>query len=90
MPDLRPLSGLDEPVREYVLTQEASEPFLERLGALLDLLMPAYADEGKAYLTIAFGCTGGRHRAVAIAEEVARRLGERGSPPTVTHRDLDR
>jgi UPF0042 nucleotide-binding protein len=90
VPELRPLSGLDAPVRDYVLTQDAAEPFLERLGSLLDLLLPAYVEEGKAYLTIAFGCTGGRHRSVAIAEEVARRLGERGSPPTVTHRDLDR
>ena len=57
---------------------------------LLDLLLPAYVAEGKSYLTIAFGCTGGRHRSVAIAEEVAARLRRAGRRPTVTHRDLDR
>jgi UPF0042 nucleotide-binding protein len=90
VPELRDLSGLDQPVRDYVLNQDTAGPFLDKLLALLELLLPAYVDEGKAYLTIAFGCTGGRHRSVAIAEEVSRRLGEIDRKPTVTHRDTDR
>lgn len=88
--ELRPLSGLDAPVRDYVLDQPVTGPFLDRLQSLLELLLPAYVDEGKAYLTIAFGCTGGRHRSVAIAEEMSRRLGTKGPKPTVAHRDTDR
>jgi len=88
--DLRPLSGLDEPVRRYVLEQEEAHEFLDRLEALLVPLLPAYVAEGKAYLTLAFGCTGGRHRSVAIAEEVAARLRAAGTVPTVQHRDLSR
>jgi len=87
---LRPLTGLDGPVRQFVLRQPETKAFLERLRELLDLLLPAYEKEGKSYLTIAFGCTGGRHRSVAIAEEVATHLRRRGHRPTVTHRDLDR
>ncbi len=88
--ELRPLTGLDEPVRDYVLGQEVTGPFLDALEDLLHLLLPAYVEEGKAYLTIAFGCTGGRHRSVAIAEEMARRLGRIGPTPTVIHRDTTR
>jgi UPF0042 nucleotide-binding protein len=86
--ELRPQTGLDEPVRRYVLDQDAAREFLEHLDALLGLLLPAYVAEGKAYLTLAFGCTGGRHRSVAIAEAVAESLRERGIAPTVVHRDL--
>jgi UPF0042 nucleotide-binding protein len=86
--ELRPQTGLDAPVRRYVLEQDAAVEFLDRLGDLLDLLLPAYVAEGKSYLTIAFGCTGGRHRAVAIAEEVATRLRTDGAVPTVVHRDV--
>jgi UPF0042 nucleotide-binding protein len=86
--DLRPLAGTDGPVRTYVLDTELTQRFLDRLDAMLDLLLPAYQQEGKAYLTVAFGCTGGRHRSVAIAEEVARRLRERGFEPGVQHRDI--
>lgn len=84
---LRPMTGLDEQVRRYVLEQAATGPFLDRLEDLLVLLLPAYVREGKAYLTLAFGCTGGRHRSVVIAEEMARRLRLRGFAPTVSHRD---
>jgi UPF0042 nucleotide-binding protein len=87
---LRHQSGLDEDVREYVLANEITQDFLARLDDLLDLLLPAYEAEGKSYLTIAFGCTGGQHRSVAIAEEVARRLAQRGVSPRVQHRDLPR
>ena len=88
--DLRPLTGLDEPVRRYVLDQPDSKAFLKHLERLLDRLLPAYVKEGKSYLTIAFGCTGGRHRSVAIAEAVAAHLTKRGFAPAVTHRDVAR
>jgi RNase adapter protein RapZ len=87
---LRPLTGLDAPVRTFVLRQPETREFLDQLRDLLDLLLPAYEKEGKSYLTIAFGCTGGRHRSVAIAEEIATHLRRHGHRPTVTHRDLDR
>jgi UPF0042 nucleotide-binding protein len=86
--ELRPLTGLDEPVRRYVLSQDAAGRLLERLDDLLGMLLPAYVAEGKSYLTVAFGCTGGRHRSVAIAEEVASQLRRRGFTPTVIHRDM--
>jgi UPF0042 nucleotide-binding protein len=86
--ELRPLTGVDGPVRDYVLGQDLAVSFLSHLDALLDVLLPAYRAEGKAYLTIAFGCTGGRHRSVAIAEEVARRLRAEGFEPGVAHRDV--
>lgn len=88
--ELRPLSGLDGPVRRYVLDQPATAEFLVRLDHLFDLLLPAYVREGKSYLTIAMGCTGGHHRSVALAEEVARRLRARGYRLSVAHRDVDR
>jgi UPF0042 nucleotide-binding protein len=88
--ELRPPTGLDAPVRDYVLDQPEAKEFLARLDDLLDLLLPAYVREGKAYLTVAVGCTGGNHRSVVIAEELAAVLGRRGFPPTVSHRDLGR
>ena len=88
--DLRPLTGLDEPVRRYVLDQDVTAEFLAELTSLLRLVMPSYVKEGKSYLTIAFGCTGGRHRSVAIAQEVAGALRELGFAPKVSHRDIDR
>jgi UPF0042 nucleotide-binding protein len=88
--DLRPLTGLDEAVRRYVLDQPETRSFLKNLERLLARLLPAYVKEGKSYLTIAFGCTGGRHRSVAIAEEIGAYLEKRGFAPSVTHRDIDR
>lgn len=88
--DLRPLTGLDEPVRDYVLGQPLTGEFLEQVDSLLALLLPAYVAEGKSYLTIAFGCTGGRHRSVAIAEAVTRTLRDKGFDLRVAHRDVDR
>lgn len=88
--DLRPLSGLDDPIQEYVLDRDLAQGFLGHLSAMLDELIPAYDDEGKPYLTIAFGCTGGRHRSVAVAEAVGRILGERGWQTRVSHRDINR
>jgi UPF0042 nucleotide-binding protein len=88
--DLRPLTGLDEPVRDYVLSQPITGAFLTELRSLLTLLLPAYVTEGKSYLTIALGCTGGRHRSVAIAEEIAAGLRDEGVELRVTHRDIGR
>ena len=88
--ELRPFTGMDEPVRNFVLGQSDSKIFLDRLHELLEPLLPAYDAEGKAYLTIAFGCTGGHHRAVAIAEAVAAWLRDQDYDPTVTHRDINR
>jgi UPF0042 nucleotide-binding protein len=86
--ELRPLTGLDAPVRDYVLGQPDTAEFLLRYEHLLDLLLPAYEVEGKTYLTIAIGCTGGRHRSVAITEDIARWMRSQGRDPRVTHRDL--
>jgi UPF0042 nucleotide-binding protein len=77
-------------VRDYVLRFPETGEFLERLDSLLELLLPAYVAEGKSYLTIAMGCTGGHHRSVAMAEEVAKLLRARGFEPRVTHRDIER
>lgn len=87
---LRALTGRDEAVAEYVLGQDAAKPFLDRVEELLVELMPAYVAEGKSYLTIGVGCTGGRHRSVAVVEELARRLRRRGHAPSVHHRDVER
>ncbi|RJF91409.1 RNase adapter RapZ [Sphingomonas cavernae] len=86
--DLRPLSGLDEPVGAYVAQDPAYDQALRQIESLLLLLLPRYRHEGKSYLTIAFGCTGGRHRSVHVAERVAARLRYEGFSPTVAHRDL--
>jgi UPF0042 nucleotide-binding protein len=90
VPSLRDLSGLDGDVRSYVLDRPEAKEFLDRLEALLVFLLPAYAREGKSYLSIAVGCTGGRHRSVAIAEELARRIRSQGFEPAVHHRDIGR
>ena len=88
--ELRPLTGFDEPVRNYVLGQPETAEFLRRLDDLLELLLPAYVKEGKAYLTVAVGCTGGRHRSVVLAEEIGKHIAERGYAPTVNHRDVEK
>lgn len=86
--NLRPLTGLDEPVREYVASQPETGEFLKRLDSLLELLLPAFVKEGKSYLSIGVGCTGGTHRSVYIAEELGALLRTRGFQPMVKHRDL--
>ena len=88
--DLRPLTGLDETVRDYVLNQPATKPFIDRFELMLVDLLPAYVAEGKSYLTVAIGCTGGRHRSVAVTEELARHLLADGYPARVNHRDIAR
>jgi RNase adapter protein RapZ len=90
VPGLRPLTGHDEAVREYVLTLPDTAAFLERAEALLEFLLPRYEAEGKTYLTIGVGCTGGRHRSVVIAEELGHWLAEQNVEATVRHRDLER
>jgi UPF0042 nucleotide-binding protein len=87
--NLRPFSGLDQSVRDFVMSQDLSGDFLERLDSLMNLVLPAYVQEGRSYLTIGIGCTGGRHRSVAMVEEVARRLTAAGYHPRVTHRDIN-
>jgi len=88
--ELRPKTGRDKQVRRYVLDNPQTGEFLERLDALFDVLLPGYVAEGKSYLTIAVGCTGGRHRSVVIADELASRLRKRGIEPRVLHRDVKR
>jgi UPF0042 nucleotide-binding protein len=88
--ELRPLTGLDAAVRDYVLGQPEAEEFVARVEDLMGFLLPAYAREAKAYLTIAVGCTGGRHRSVAIVEDLAVRLRALGYEAAVHHRDIDR
>ncbi|WP_142003903.1 RNase adapter RapZ [Amycolatopsis cihanbeyliensis] len=91
IPELREYTGLDGDVRNYVLTQEGAEEFLERYHELLRLIGAGYKREGKRYLTLAVGCTGGKHRSVAISEELARRMSnEDGMAVKVVHRDLGR
>jgi UPF0042 nucleotide-binding protein len=102
IPELRELTGRDEPVRDYVLSQEGAEEFIARYLELLGLVGAGYRREGKRYLTVSIGCTGGKHRSVAISEEIARRLagpdgpngtggpGHEGVIVNVAHRDLGR
>ena len=90
IPELRPKSGRDLEVRDYVLGQDDAEEFLDRYTDVLRLLIPGYRREGKRYLTLAVGCTGGKHRSVAIAEEFARRLNAEGVAAAARHRDLGR
>jgi UPF0042 nucleotide-binding protein len=87
---LQPLDGRDPRVSEYVFRTPDGRELLQRLHALLAFALPRYEREGKAYLTIAIGCTGGRHRSVTIAEELGRLLGGLGYAPTIVHRDLAR
>ncbi|MCJ7438369.1 MAG: RNase adapter RapZ [Acidimicrobiia bacterium] len=87
---LRPLPGTDPQVRSYVLEQEEAGPFLEELRRLFALLLPAFVREGKAYLSIGVGCTGGRHRSVVIATELAALLEQMGFSARLHHRDVDR
>ncbi|HVC00512.1 MAG TPA: RNase adapter RapZ [Candidatus Dormibacteraeota bacterium] len=90
VPGLRRYSGRERKVARYVLSFRESQGFLRRVVGLLVYLLPRYVEEGKSYLTIAFGCTGGRHRSVALSEAVARALEKRGYGPKVIHRDIDR
>ena len=88
VPSLQPLTGLDAGVRDYVLAQQGAEEFLDAYLKVLEVSLPGFEREGKRYVTLAIGCTGGKHRSVAIAEQIAARLGDRDV--AVSHRDLGR
>lgn len=88
--ELRPLSGLDEGVARFVLDRDETREFMDRLTALLDFVMPLYAEEGRYTLHIAIGCTGGRHRSVAVADALARRLSEKSGNVTAAFRDIEK
>jgi UPF0042 nucleotide-binding protein len=91
IPELREHTGRDDDVRDYVLSQEGAVEFVDRYLDLLSLVSGGYRREGKRYLTLAVGCTGGKHRSVAISEELGLRLaGTEGLAVRVTHRDLGR
>lgn len=90
VPELRELSGLAPEVAEYVLASDGAEHFVDTVDEMLGFLIPRYQAEGKSYLAIAIGCTGGHHRSVAIAEELARRVSAHGLNAAVRHRDVDR
>lgn len=88
--NLRPFTGLDGPVAEYIQHDTRHDPFMEKTVDLLRFLLPAYVDEGKAYFTLGFGCTGGKHRSVYMANTVSKKLAHMGWPVTVRHRELER
>ncbi|HEV8297526.1 MAG TPA: RNase adapter RapZ [Acidimicrobiales bacterium] len=88
--ELRTKSGLDPEVVGYVMRQAAARPFVDELERLFAMLVPLYVREGKSYLSVAFGCTGGRHRSVVMAEQLASILRRQGLEPAVTHRDINR
>ncbi len=90
VPELRPGSGLDADVHDYVVEQPDARPFLDTAAALVNLMATGYLREGKRYVTVAVGCTGGRHRSVALAEDLAARLVKSGVETSVVHRDLGR
>ena len=90
VPELRDLRGTDEAVAAYVLQDENAKEFVDRVDDLLNFLVPRFEAEGKSYLSVGIGCTGGHHRSVAIAEELGRRLGQHGVKAAVRHRDINR
>lgn len=89
-PSLRDMTGLDKPVGEFIARDEDFPTFLDGLGAMLAVLLPRYETEGKSYLTIAVGCTGGRHRSVYVAERLGKMLRSNGRRVHLTHRDIQR
>lgn len=90
VPELRPLTGLDDGVREYVFQGGQAEVFLAKLTDMLDYLLPCYVQEGKTALVVAIGCTGGHHRSVAITRHLAEHVREQGYVVTENHRDIAR
>lgn len=90
VPELKHKTGLDAEVRGYVRENDETREFENRLYALIDYLLPLYRNEGKSRLVIAIGCTGGKHRSVALAEALAQHLAEGGARVTVSHRDIDK
>ncbi len=90
VPELRPLTGIEEPVANYVLGQPGAREFLDQVVALMETVAAGYQREGRSYVTVAVGCTGGKHRSVAIAEQLSERLSSEQSATFVVHRDLGR
>ena len=88
--ELAPMTGQDEPVREYVLSRPGAGEFLYHYAELLNVVLPGYEREGKRFVTLAIGCTGGKHRSVAMADELAARIAGAGVDVQVVHRDLGR
>ncbi len=88
IPDLRPFDGRDQPVQEFVMNDERTGEFITKLYDLIDFALPHYENEGKAYLNIAIGCTGGRHRSVTVANELGNLLKNKGYRTIVSHRDV--
>lgn len=88
VPELRPYTGEDPRVREYIMARPDSQEFIDRLQGFIEYLLPRYRREGKSYLTIGFGCTGGRHRSVSVSYLIAERLRQLGSEVNVKHRDI--
>ena len=88
--ELRDLTGEAKKVRDYVLKQKETKEFIRRFGEMIEYLIPLYEKEGKSYLTIAIGCTGGKHRSVVIAEHLATMMEKQGKEITVRHRDIER
>ena len=90
VPELRELNGRDAAVSDYVTGRQGAGAFLDQYVPVIETVATGYLREGKRFMTIAIGCTGGKHRSVAMTEEIARRLGERGLDARATHRDLGR
>ena len=90
VPELRPLTGIDPRVREYVMAQPESQRFIDEVGRLFDFLIPLYQREGKSYLTVGLGCTGGRHRSPVLARELMKRLESSGLASTIRDNDIAR
>ncbi|HEY6310060.1 MAG TPA: RNase adapter RapZ [Streptosporangiaceae bacterium] len=88
--ELAPLTGKDEPARDYILSQPGAKEFLHHYAELLRVVLPGYEREGKRFVTLAVGCTGGKHRSVAMADELAARIADSGADVQVVHRDLGR
>lgn len=89
IPELKPLDGRNQSVRNFVLNNSTTRTFMEKFHDLVDFLLPLYEKEGKAYLTIAVGCTGGLHRSVAVSEALHEYLNKPGRPVRLTHRDVE-
>jgi UPF0042 nucleotide-binding protein len=90
VPELRDMRGIHQPVSDYVLSSDGAKEFVDRVDDLLEFLIPKFQGEGKSYLSIGIGCTGGHHRSVAIAEELRSRLAAHGVNASVRHRDMER
>ena len=90
VPDLRPLTGLEQSVKDYVLGHSVTTAFMDRLCDLLEMLLNGYQEEGRHYLTVAIGCTGGRHRSVVLSEAIGATIRDLGFRAKVVHRDVER